>query len=164
MLSPVKGKGPSLVCKQQTFDQICMESRITHYPRRLFLSGSGLDFYMPYRYISDLTGCGKSLVNRIINLTHLLAIPNMEYFQIGFLLQAISQFILGQITSCYYHTVCLLNRFISPPVSQSDLSRLYLNQTLPGENLDRRLSNLNSVCLGLRNQEMPGMRLPSPRW
>lgn len=163
MLSPVKGKGPSLVCKQQTFDQICMESRITHYPFRLFSPGQNWFLYT-VQYISDLTGCGKSLVNRIINLTYLLTVPNMEYFQIRFLFQTISQFILRQITSRYYHTVCLQNRFIAPPVGQTDLTRLYLNQTLPGKNPDRRLGNLNSVCLAWRNQELPGMRLPSPQW
>ena len=90
-----KEKVRCLFISNGPFDQICMESRITHYPFRLFSPDQDWFLYT-VQYISDLTGCGKSLVNRIINLTHLLAIPNMEYFQIGFLLQAISQFILGR--------------------------------------------------------------------
>ena len=43
-----KEKVRCLFISNRPFDQICMEFRITHYPRRLFLSGSGLDFYMPY--------------------------------------------------------------------------------------------------------------------
>lgn len=43
-----KEKVCCLFISNRPFDQICMEFRITHYSCRLFHSGSGLDFYMPY--------------------------------------------------------------------------------------------------------------------